>query len=579
MISKEKIFIGVAWPYANGPQHIGHIAGVYLPADIYARYQRLRGLDVLMVSGSDAHGTPITLTAEKEGISNEEVVSRNHSLFIESYKALGFSFDLYTNTNTQCHWDTSQAMFIKHYESKFLDVRMQEQLYDPVSQRFLPDRYVEGECPKCGFSHARGDQCDSCGATFNSVELKKPRYSLNNEHKLEIRKTEHFFFRLSQLQPSLLKYLKQHKNHWRSHVLNFSIGQVENNYLEDRAVTRDIEWGVQVPLKKYETKCLYVWYEAVIGYLSASKEWSQLIGSSDTWQKWWCIDSNIDVKATYFLGKDNIIFHSLLWPAFLIAHGGLTLPYNIAANHHLNSYGEKFSKSRGIIISVQDCLKNFQPDMIRYALTAMAPETADTDFTWEEFENRINNELVANWGNLVQRSLTFAYRKMNKAIPACGVLTDIDKNLLDNVRAGFGEAGILYDQIKLKAALQVVRDLTSLVNQYLNNTAPWSVFKSEPERANTILYVTLQAIDWLKIMWYPILPFSCERLHHMLGYKTTIAGKIYSEIVTDSRGEHEVLRYDHDSASGVWEPSTLLSGQIMMDPQILFPKIEVPLSS
>jgi methionyl-tRNA synthetase len=573
-MSKQKVLVGVAWPYANGQQHIGHIAGAYLPPDIFARYQRMVGNDVLMVSGSDTHGTPITVRAEEEQVSPAEIVERFHRGFIECYLRLGLTFDLFTHTDTQNHWRMTQQMFLHHLQGGYIYKDVQKQLYDAVAGRFLADRYVEGICPYCDYNEARGDQCDNCGRTYEAIELKSPRSKITGSTHLEVRETEHFFFDLARLNSPLLKWIQEGKEHWRPNALNFARTQLEQGELRGRPITRDMEWGIAVPLEGYKDKCIYVWYEAVIGYLSAPMEWAHLHQTPEKWREWWDASVNPGARIYNFIGKDNIPFHAIMWPGMLIAYNSLNLPYDVPANEYLNMYGRKFSKSRGHVISISSVLQRYQADAWRYALTAMAPEANDVDFTWDDFVERVNNELVANWGNLVHRMLGFAYQRCAGVVPTPGLLDENDQVLLAEVKAGFASVGGLYNAVKLKAALTEARRISQRVNQYLNDKAPWSTIKRDPQAAATTVYVALQAIDWLKLLWAPILPHSSQQLHEMLGYEGPLFGRQYTETVDDQRGSHLVLRYDHSSATGRWQPGTLPPGQALRPPQPLFVKLD-----
>ncbi|MEZ4713703.1 MAG: methionine--tRNA ligase [Caldilineaceae bacterium] len=405
--SPQKILVGVAWPYANGEKHIGQIAGAYLPPDIFARYQRMVGADVLMVSGSDTHGTPVTLQAEKEGAPPTTVIEKYHLMFVEGCLKMGITFDCYTHTDTQNHWDVTQKMFLRHLEHEYLYTDTQRQLFDPQAGRFLADRYVEGVCPFCGYEDARGDQCDNCGRLYDALELKNPRSKLTGNTDLEIRETEHFFMDMAKMNQPLLDWINHGKEHWRPNVLNFTRGQLELRELRGRPITRDIEWGVNVPVAGYENKRIYVWYDAVIGYLSAAIEWAQISGNDEEWRQWWDADVNPDAKIYNFIGKDNIPFHTIIWPGMLQAYSAgdehMNLPYDVPANEYLTIGGEQFSTSRGRVIGWNTVLAEYQADAWRYVLTALAPETSDVEFTWTDFRERINNELVANWGNLVNR--------------------------------------------------------------------------------------------------------------------------------------------------------------------------------
>ena len=591
----KKILVCVAWPYANGEKHIGQIAGAYLPPDIFARYQRMAGNDVLMVSGSDTHGTPITLQAEKEGIGPAAVVDKYHEMFVEGCLAMGLTFDLYTHTDTQNHWDVTQQVFRRHLANEFIFTEVQKQWYDPEAGRFLADRYVEGTCPFCGYAGARGDQCDECGRLYDALELTDTRSKLSGSTALEVRETEHFFLDLGALNEPLLTWIGSGKEHWRSNVLNFTQGQLNLKELRGRAITRDIDWGIDIPLEGYEDKRIYVWYDAVQGYLSAAIEWAELSGGE--WKEWWDRDLAPDARHYYFIGKDNIPFHTQIWPGMIMAYNGdsgekdpplpglsetakglaaagLNLPYDVPANEYLNFGGAQFSTSRGNVIGWNTVLEAYQPDAWRYVLTAMAPERADTEFTWPDFVELVNNELVANWGNLVNRVLGFAYRRFDGAVPQPGPLDEADEAVLAEIGAGFESVASFYEAVRLKGALQEARRLSQRVNQYLNEKEPWRTIRTEPEAATTAVYVALQAIDWLKLMWAPILPHSSEQVHVYLGYTQPLFGRLNTTSVDDARGAHLVLRYDHSNASGVWQASSLPAGQVLQKPAPLFAKLD-----
>lgn len=575
----KKILVGVAWPYVNGEKHIGQIAGAYLPPDIFARFQRMVGHDVLMVSGSDTHGTPIMLKADAEGLTPAAVVDKYHALFVEGCLAMGLTFDLYTHTDTQNHWDVTQKLFLRHLEAGYVYQAEQQQLYDPQAGRFLADRYVEGTCPFCGYPDARGDQCDNCGRIYDALELKNPRSKISGNTNLEVRATEHFFLDMGKLNQPLLAWVQQGKEHWRPNVLNFTRGQLKLEELRGRPITRDIDWGVTIPLPGYENKRIYVWYDAVIGYLSAAVEWAHLVDNEAAWREWWDAKVNPDALIYNFIGKDNIPFHTIIWPGMLIGYNDgneeqLNLPYDVPANEYLNLHGGKFSTSRGNVIGFNWILRQFQPDAVRYVLTAQAPETADVEFTWQDFMDRINNELVANWGNLVNRMVGFAYKRFAGVIPAPGELDSVDRALLDEIKAGFVTVGELYHGVKLKAALLETRRLSQRVNQYLNDKAPWKLINDDHAAAATAVYVALQAIDWLKLMWGPILPHSSEQLHAMLGYRQPLWGRQYTETIADARGQHVALRYDHSNASARWLAKPLPAGQALQEPKALFTKLD-----
>lgn len=577
-MTNKKVLVGVAWPYVNGEKHIGQIAGAYLPPDIFARYQRMIGADVLMVSGSDTHGTPIMLKAEAEGLSPDSVVEKYHTLFVEGCAKMGITFDLYTHTDTQNHWQVTQQMFTRHWETGFIYKEMQKQWFDPQSGRFLADRYVEGICPYCAYPDARGDQCDRCGRIYDALELKNPRSKISGNTELEVRETEHFFLDMAKMIDPLLEWINTGKEHWRPNVLNFTRGQLELRELRGRAITRDLDWGVTIPIGDYPTKRIYVWYDAVIGYLSAAIEWAKLSGKPDAWREWWDADVNPQALIYNFIGKDNIPFHAIIWPGMLVGYNAgathLNLPYDVPANEYLNLGGGKFSTSRGNVIGLNSILRDFQADAVRYVLTASAPETADVEFTWQDFLDRINNELVANWGNLVNRVLGFAYKRFEGAVPTPGALSAADEAFLTEIKAGFESVGDLYQAVKLKAALQEARRLSQRVNQYLNDRAPWKAIATDPAAAATAIYVALQSIDWLSVMWGPILPHSSEQVHTMLGYDQPLFGRQSTEYVQDERGEHLVLRYDHTPASGRWQATTLTPGQQLREPSALFIKLD-----
>ncbi len=576
MSAKQKILVCVAWPYANGLQHIGHIAGAYLPPDIFARYHRMRGHDVLMVSGSDTHGTPVTIQAEKEGVTPLDVVTRYHEKFIESYQKIGLTFDLFTHTHTENHEQIVHDFFKSLLDKGYIYRAISKQVFDRQAGRFLPDRYIEGECPLCGYKEARGDQCDQCGKTFDAIELKNPVSKMTGSRDLEVRETEHFYVDLGKLNDPLLNWIKEGKSHWRRHVLNFAKGTLEKKELRGTAITRDLEWGITIPLPGFEGKRIYVWFEAVMGYLSATMEWARLTGDPESWKKFWDDKTGSDTKSYYFIGKDNITFHTIHWPGYLIAKGGLNLPYDVPANEYLNSYGRKFSKSRGSSITVLDVLERYQVDAWRYALTALAPETGDVDFTWDDFVEKVNNELVANWGNLVNRMLGFAFKRYDGKIPTPETPYESDDiALLDEIRAGFETVGILFEGVKLRSALEELKRLSQKVNQYLNDRAPWTVIKTDPARAKTSVYVSLQCITWLNTLWSPILIESSEMIWKSLGFDGQLFGRQYTETSREAGGsEHLILRYDHAAAVGRWEPRELPLGQAMREPSAPFKKLD-----
>jgi len=511
----EKIYIGVAWPYADGPLHLGHIAGAYLPPDIFARYHRTKGDEVLMVSGSDQHGTPITIKAEQEGKKPGEIAAEYHQQFLDSWRRLGISFDLFTSTGTANHTEVSQDIFLTLYNKGYIYKSVMLQPLCPRCRRFLPDRYVEGTCPYCGSPGARGDQCDDCGKPLSPVELVQPRCRLCGTAP-EFKDSEHFFLKLSAFRDRLLDWVSQ-QTHWRQNVLNFTVRYLEDG-LKDRAITRDISWGIPVPLPGFEGKCLYVWFEAVIGYLSAAKEWARSRGDEERWRSFW----QGEVKGYYFVGKDNIPFHTIIWPAMLMGYGDLNLPYDVPANEFLTIEGRRLSTSRNWAVWLPDYLSRFDPDPLRYLLSINMPETGDTNFSWREFVRRNNDELVATYGNLVHRVLSFVYRNFDGRVPEPDELDGRSLALL----AKAGETlstmdGLLY-RCHFKEAIRSAMSLAQETNRYLEEKSPWKVIKRDRPAAATALYVAISVISCLRTALYPFLPFSSIRLHELLGFKGSI---------------------------------------------------------
>jgi methionyl-tRNA synthetase len=524
----EKILVCVAWPYANGSLHLGQIAGAYLPADIFARYHRLRGNDVLMVSGSDQHGTPITLKAEQEGKTPADIAGRYHREFLESWQRLGISFDLFTTTGTTNHAEVTQDIFLTLLKKGYIYKDSVSQPYCPQCQRFLPDRYIEGTCPFCKASGARGDQCDDCGKPMNPAELIDPRCRICSATP-RFEDSEHFFLKLSAFQEELLKWVRP-KGYWRTNVLNFTTRYLKDG-LKDRAITRDIDWGVPVPLEGYERKRIYVWFEAVIGYLSASKEWAKLNGDGEGWRPFW---QSKDSRSYYFIGKDNIPFHSIIWPAMLMGYGGLNLPYDVPANEFLTIEGKKLSTSRNWAVWLPDYLSRYEPDPLRYLLSINMPETSDTDFSWREFFRRNNDELVATYGNLVNRVLTFVYKNFEGRIPTyedMGSANNVppldgrDSELIEKAltiyNRIYAKKGLL-DTCHFKQAITMAMTIAQETNRYLDEKSPWKIIKENREAAATSLYTAICAISRLKTMFYPFLPFSSQRLHELLGFEGNV---------------------------------------------------------
>jgi methionyl-tRNA synthetase len=579
----ENILIAIAWPYANAEIHVGNITGSHLPGDIVARYHRLKGDHVLMVSGTDSHGTPVTIAADKEGISVEEVYKKYHHGFIDLFRQLGIQYDLFTSTHTENHFKVAQSMFLALQKNGFLFTQRSMQWYSPAAKRFLPDRYVEGTCYICGFEGARSDQCDRCGNVLEPEKLLSPKSKVDGSTP-ELRETEHFFLELSKLEPEVADFLRKRAHYMRETVLGESLRKIEVEGLKARPITRDLDWGIPVPVEGWDDKRLYVWFEAVIGYLSAAIEWATISGNPEAWKNWWV---NPSARAFYFIGKDNIFFHTALWPAELMGageqflqifceeHGALSLPYDVPANQFMNLEGQKISGSRNWAVWGRDALTRYDPDALRYYLTVNMPENHDSDWDWKEFVAKNNGELVATWGNLANRVLSFCYKHWDGFVPNMDLqkLRPADINLLTSIEAGFKSVGELLDAVKLRAALQEAFRLASTVNQYLDQMAPWQAVKTDKDSAALTIYTALKAIDSLKVLFAPFLPFTCERLNGFFGYESPLFGESYSETVKDSLGEHLVLKY-HEAEGIRWTPSGLKPGAKLNQPAPLFKKLE-----
>jgi methionyl-tRNA synthetase len=538
----EHIFIGVAWPYANGPLHLGHVAGAYLPADIFARYHRLKGNKVLMVSGSDQHGTPVTIRAEQESVTPQAVAAKYHRQFVDCWRRLGISFDLFTTTDTLNHTQVAHDIFLTLLSKGYIYKDKMFQAFCPKCRRFLPDRYVEGTCPYCGFAKARGDECDECGRPLNAAELKDLRCHICGTAP-RFESSEHFFLRLSAFQDKLTAWVKE-QTCWRRNVLG-GAWRFLNEGLRDRAITRDLDWGVTVPQPGFEHKRLYVWFENVIGYLSASKEWAKSQGDDNAWRLFW----QGETKSFYFIGKDNIFFHCLSWPAMLMGYGGLNLPYDVPANEFLTIEGKKLSTSRGWAIWLPDYLERYEPDPLRYTLAANMPETGDSDFSWHEFLRRNNNELVATYGNLAHRALTFAYRNFNGVVPTPGELDGRSQGLLHEAEGTLDSVDKSLYRCQFKEAIKQVMSLAQESNRYLDEQAPWKTIKTERDTSAKSIYAALSVLAALKTVFYPFLPFSSDRLHSFLGF-------------------------DGSVKEGGWRTQLLPPGQRLREPQPLFVKLD-----
>ena len=506
----ETILVCAAWPYANGSIHLGHVAGCYLPADIFARYHRIKGNNVLMVSGSDAHGTPVTISAETQGIKPEEIVSEYQCEFLSDWDKLGISFDLFTSTHTENHTKIAQEIFLKLLDDGYIYKDIMSQPFCETHGRFLADRYVEGTCPHCNFSGARGDQCDGCGNTLDPKDLIDIKHR-DCETRPIFRDTEHFFLKLTAFESDLLKWVNTQK-HWKPNVKNFTTGFLEGG-LKDRAITRDISWGVPVPLDGYESKRIYVWFEAVIGYLSASIEWASNTKDPDKWHTFWKNDS----KSYYFMGKDNIPFHSVIWPAMIMGYKNINLPFDIPANEYVNMESQKISTSRNWVINLKDATEKYDPDSLRFTLSSIMPETSDSNFTWSEFVRRNNDELVATFGNLVNRVLSMIDRNFNGHIPSPTSLGSSEQNLFEDAQIAMGKVSNSIESCKFREGLGHAMSLAQLTNRYLDEKAPWAEVKVNKESAGTTLYTAINIINCLKVLFHPYLPFSTSKLHNMLG--------------------------------------------------------------
>jgi len=470
---------------------------------------------VLMVSGSDQHGTPITIKAEQEGKTPAEIASKYHQQFLDSWRKLGISFDLFTNTSTANHAEVASDIFLTLLDRGYIYKAIVSQPFCPHCRRFLPDRYIEGTCPYCDSPGARGDQCDECGKPINAAELIDP-HCHHCGTTPQFKDSEHFFLKLTAFEDRLLIWVKQ-QTHWRQDVLNFTTRYLEEG-LKDRAITRDIDWGIPVPLEGFDGKCLYVWFEAVIGYLSAAKEWAKSRGNEEEWRSFW----QGNVKSYYFIGKDNIVFHTIIWPAMLMGYGGLNLPYDVPANEFLTIEGRRLSTSRNWAVWLPDYLSRYDPDPLRYLLSINMPETGDSDFSWREFIRRNNNELVATYGNLVHRVLAFTYRSFDGCVPASGELDTRSQALLDRVKDTLNTMdGLLY-HCHFREAMRSAMSLAQEANRYLDEKSPWKTIKQDRQASATALYVAISVLSCLRTVLYPFLPFSSQRLHEFLGFKGSV---------------------------------------------------------
>lgn len=545
MAERQPVLVCTAWPYANGSLHVGHLAGVYVPADVFARYQRLRGYDVLMISGTDAHGTPVTVRADQEGTTPAEVAARYHAEFLTYWRDLGVSYDLYTTTTTDNHREVVQDEFMMLLDKGLLYRDRSVGFYDPIAQRFLPDTYIEGECPHCHYARARGNQCENCGRLLEPEDLIAPRSRLNPQATLERRETEHFYFDLPRLEKPLLDWARP-MTHWRPNVYRFTINFLEGG-LQPRAITRDLTWGVPLPPQVgpgWDDKRIYVWFEACSGYLSAAVEWARLSGEPRAWERWW---KDPTCRQYYFIGKDNIPFHTVIWPAILLGRGDVILPYDVPANEYMNFGGQKASKSAGVGTTVPRLLEAFDPDAIRYYLIANAPETADTDYTEEDFVRRNNDELVATWGNLVHRTLTFMQRSFDGVVPE----HTTDPEVAARINAARAAVEEQLDHVHLRAGLREALNLARFGNEWFDRQAPWKQVREDRAAAEFTMGSLLDLINAGKVLFAPFLPHTSATLHQLLGYADAL----------EARG---------------WHFEALPGGQRLPAPRPLFKKLEVP---
>jgi methionyl-tRNA synthetase len=518
---KEKVLVTSALPYANGPIHLGHLSGAYLPADIYVRYKRLNGDDVLYICGSDEHGVPITITADKEKVSPQVIIDRFHEANKNAFEKFGMSFDNYSRTSLPIHHETAKEFFLEFFNRGLFVEKKSNQFFDEKAQMFLPDRYVEGTCPKCGNEQARSDECENCGSLYDPSELINPKSKVSGGTPT-LKETTHYFFPLGKYQSALEKYVDEMnvKYGWKDNVLQYCRGWFKDG-LKDRAITRDLDWGIKVPVDGAAGKVIYVWFEAVLGYISSTKEYSQLKNQPDLWKKYW---QDVNTKYIAFIGKDNVVFHTIIFPAILMAWNEgnkekYCLPQNVPANEFLNFEGKKFSKSRGWGIDVAEFLNLFPADLLRYTLAANLPETRDTDFYWKEFQLRNNSELADILGNFINRTFTFLHKHFDGKVPARNKLKKIDEDMLKAIASYPERVAELFEKFKIRDGVNEIMNLARDGNKYFNDSEPWVTIKSNKEKCGTTLNICLQAIYTLTELFYPVLPFSCEKLFKMLNAK------------------------------------------------------------
>lgn len=593
----NNVLVSVAWPYANGPRHIGHVAGFGVPSDVFARYQRMTGANVLMVSGTDEHGTPLLVQADKEGVTVKELADRYNRQIVHDLAGLGLSYDLFTRTTTRNHYAVVQQLFTGLYENGYMLKETTMGAVSPSTGRTLPDRYIEGTCPICGADGARGDQCDNCGNQLDPADLINPVSKINGETPKFI-ETEHYLLDLPALADALGQWLKTRED-WRPNVLKFSLNLLDD--LRPRAMTRDIDWGIPIPVEGWQdnpSKKLYVWFDAVVGYLSASIEWAYRMGQPDAWQQWWI---NPEASSYYFMGKDNITFHSQIWPAELLgyqgkgAHGGtehslgaLNLPTEVVSSEFLTMSGSKFSSSKGVVIYVKDFLKEFGPDPLRYFIAVAGPENQDTDFTWDEFVRRINNELANGWGNLINRTVSMAHKNFGE-VPTPGELSDSDLKILNLAEEAFAVVGAALAQSKFKQGITHAMHVVGEANAYIAEQQPWKLAKddSQRERLATVLWTALQVVSDINVLLTPYLPHIAQRVHETLGREGIWAAQPEVVEVTDDMPvslvgvglpqeghSYPVIMGDYQSQQATWQRVAVVAGTKLNKPQPLIAKLD-----
>ena len=578
----SRVLAAVAWPYANGPRHIGHVSGFGVPSDVFSRYMRMAGHDVLMVSGSDEHGTAIQVKADAEGLTARETADKYHAQIVADLQGLGLSYDLYTRTTTPNHYAVVQEMFTALYNNGYIVAKTQMGAISPSTGRTLPDRFIEGTCPLCGYDNARGDQCDNCGNQLDPADLINPKSKINGETP-EFIETEHFFLDLPKVAPQLSEWLDSRED-WRPNVLKFSHNLLKE--IRERAITRDLDWGVPIPLDGWRDapmKRIYVWFDAVIGYLSASVEWAKRSGDPEAWRAFW---NDAEALSYYFMGKDNIVFHSVIWPGILLgangqgelggeirpALGELRLPTEVVSSEFMTMKGSKVSSSRGASIFVGDFLAEFGPDALRYYIAVAGPENQDTDFTWEEFVRRTNFELANEWGNLVNRSISMAY-KNNGGIPAPAELTDDDRALLTAATAAFDVVGEHIAARRFKAGITEAMRIVGLANKYVSDMEPWKL-KDDPRRRDTVLHVTLQVVSDCNTLLTPYLPHSAQKVFEALGGAGVWAAQPQIVEVTDGEFTYPTLQGDYADQQATWASRPVVPGTPLDRPSPLFAKLD-----